>query len=346
MVRKLTPSLTVGPLIWGVRELDIFSGMGTFLSLRLRFGLLLVCVLGVVFENCCVLFLRLRFGPLGWWFNVLIILCLSFGVSACIIFFVMATIYRNIGKSARKLFHSIAGGVNHLLWPAVCGVCERAIPERGEGLWDECWGQLRFCTGGDHCPRCGRDASKYGLIDGRCDACQGSELHYDAIVRGGVYDRVLRNMILAFKFQDRMELSSHIRLLADSAFQGSSFAESIDCFVPVPLHWMRRLNRGYNQSMIICKGISGSQRKVNTDLVRIRNTERQWSLSTFKRKRNVKDAFAVRKGHEFAGRRICLIDDITTSGATLNECARTLKDAGADKVYALVVAVAASVETK
>ena len=248
-------------------------------------------------------------------------------------------------RSIKRLAEGFLEGINHLLWPAVCGVCERAIPERGQGLCDECWGELRFCTGGDHCPRCGRDASKYGLIGGSCDVCQGSDLHYDAIARGGVYDRVLRNMILAFKYHDRMELSPHITLLADSAFQGSSFAESIDCFVPVPLHWMRRLNRGYNQSMIICKGVSGSAGRVNTDLVRIRNTERQWSLTPHKRKRNVKDAFAVRKGHEFTGKRVCLIDDITTSGATLNECARTLKDAGADKVYALVVAVAASVES-
>ena len=70
--------------------------------------------------------------------------------------------------------------------------------------------------------------------------------------------------------------------------------------------------------------------KINTDLVRVRYTKRQWHLSQYKRKRNVKDAFAVRDGHDFSSRKICLVDDITTSGATLNECARTLKDAGAE----------------
>lgn len=258
----------------------------------------------------------------------------------------MTTTGKNIAASAKKLLRSMAEGVNHLLWPAVCRVCETAIPERAQGLCDKCWSELRFCCGGDHCPRCGRDASKYGLIDGRCDACQDKEIYYDAIARGGVYDRVLRQMILAFKFHDRMELSPHITMLADSAFQGSVFADDVDFFVPVPLHWIRRLSRGYNQSMIVCKGIQGSAGRVNTDLVRVRNTQRQWSLSTHKRKKNVKGAFAVRKGHDFSSRRICLVDDITTSGATLNECAKTLKQAGAEKVYALVVATALQTDVK
>lgn len=72
----------------------------------------------------------------------------------------------------------------------------------------------------------------------------------------------------------------------------------------------------------------------------MRYTERQWNLSPAKRKRNVADAFAVRKGHKFSGQTVCLVDDITTSGATLNECAKTLKEAGAQKVFAVVAAVA------
>jgi ComF family protein len=147
-------------------------------------------------------------------------------------------------------------------------------------------------------------------------------------------------MILAFK-KGRTELDSVPGLLADSALQGSTFCDRIDIFVPVPLHWTRRLARGYNQSVLITKKLKRNGPKVSTDLVRMRRTKSQPTMtSSAARARNVAGAFAVRRGHKFAGNRICLVDDIKTTGATLNECARTLKEAGASEVFALVTAVA------
>jgi len=148
-------------------------------------------------------------------------------------------------------------------------------------------------------------------------------------------------MILQFKFYEATEYKGILCEMLNSVLKTGSFAEEIDHFVPVPLHWLRRLDRGYNQSMLLCEGIDINKADINTDLVRIRNTQRQWNLSRNKRKKNVKDAFAVRKGHVFSGKTVCLVDDITTSHATLNECAATLKQAGAKNVYAAVLTVAA-----
>jgi ComF family protein len=120
----------------------------------------------------------------------------------------------------------------------------------------------------------------------------------------------------------------------------SGVARSIDCFVPVPLHWRRRLERGYNQALCLSRGVCTPPASVSTDLVRTRYTRRQWSLTETQRRTNVKNAFAVRRGHPFGGKTVCLVDDITTSGATLNECAKALKAAGAARVYTLVAAVA------
>jgi len=234
-----------------------------------------------------------------------------------------------------------AQSLNHLLWPVVCDNCRVNIAETDGRLCRDCWDELLQCVGGDYCRRCGRDASRYATIAGGCANCHDRQIYFDGIARGGVYDGSLRDMILAFKFHDHTELDSHLCMLTDSAFQGSGFDDRIDMFVPVPLHWLRHLARGYNQSLIICKGLRNSGMPVNTDLVRIRNTHRQWNLSATMRKRNVAGAFAVRRGHNFSAKNICLVDDITTSGATLNECAKTLKDAGAAKVFALVAAVAA-----
>jgi ComF family protein len=147
-------------------------------------------------------------------------------------------------------------------------------------------------------------------------------------------------MILAFKSADRTELCDHLALLANAALSGSGLWADIEYFVPVPLHWAKRVLRGYNQSLLIAKKLEHPGARVCTDLVRIRYTKEQPSLTPAGRKANVAGAFAVRKGHKFSGKRICLVDDIKTTGATLNECARTLKQAGAERVYALVLAVA------
>jgi len=253
---------------------------------------------------------------------------------------VITTKAQKFSETAKRITSALTDGINHLLWPAVCNNCQVFISESQGGLCKSCWEEILGCVGGDYCGRCGRDVSKYAVIDGGCANCQQADIHYDAIARGGVYNDALRDMILRFKFNDRTELDLRLCFIADSALSGSGFAERIDMFVPVPLHWIRRMQRGYNQSLLICKGLKHQSAKIDTDLVRIRNTQRQWKLSPTKRKKNVADAFAVRKGNNFSDKTICLVDDITTSGATLNECAKILKQAGAKKVFALVVAVA------
>lgn len=231
-------------------------------------------------------------------------------------------------------------GLSQLLWPAICSVCADAIGDTDNDLCAKCWNELLTCTAGDYCPRCGRDASRYGLVGGACGACRNEELQFDGMVRVGVYGDVLQRMILAFK-HDRTELAAALAPLAEAALQGSGFRDEIDLFVPVPLHWTRRLRRGYNQSHLIARRLHAPHARVSTGLVRARRTQAQPQAATpAARARNVAGAFVVHHGHDFAGKSICLVDDIKTSGATLNECAKTLKEAGALRVYALVLAVA------
>ena len=244
-----------------------------------------------------------------------------------------STLARQAGTFALQSF-------NQLLWPAVCINCRQSICETDKNLCQNCWGQLLACTGADYCRRCGRDASKFALFDDTCPDCQGKEIRFDQIARAGVYAQSLQEMILSFK-NGRTELDSVLGFMANSALQAGSFRDEIDLFVPVPLHWSRRLVRGYNQSQVLIKKIKDPPAKISTDLVRIRRTKSQPTMaSPAARARNVAGAFAVRYGHDFAGRKICLVDDIKTTGATLNECAKTLKQAGASKVFALVLAVA------
>ncbi|UCE99305.1 MAG: ComF family protein [Planctomycetota bacterium] len=258
------------------------------------------------------------------------------------IFILRDKLHKIRGVDSRKL-KELTGigfqGLKQLLWPAVCINCGASISEE-DNLCNHCWDELLSCTGGDYCRRCGRDVSRFGLLEGACPDCQGKEIYFDGIGRSGVYKDALQRMILSFK-RGGTELDKVLGHLANSAFEGSGFINEIEIFVPVPLHWSRRLLRGYNQSLIVAKKLKHSAGKINTELVRIRRTKSQPLMaSAAARARNVKGAFGVRRGHKLAGRNICLVDDIKTTGATLNECAKTLKQAGASKVFALVLAVA------
>jgi len=255
------------------------------------------------------------------------------GTEACIIGGVDKTRVKKVCDFALQ-------GLNQLLWPAVCGNCGESICEVDEGLCGNCWGELLACSGGDYCRRCGREASRYGVVEGTCPDCRGREIHFDGIARAGVYTEALQTMILGFK-NGRTESGTMLGLLANSALEGSGFYEDIELFVPVPLHWSRRLVRGYNQSLIVAGRLKHPRAKISTDLVRVRRTKQQPTMPSARaRAANVAGAFAVRRGHSFGKAAVCLIDDIKTTGATLNECAKTLKEAGASRVFGLVLAVA------
>ena len=233
----------------------------------------------------------------------------------------------------------IREGITQLLWPAVCVNCGALISHDDKGLCQKCWQELLQCTNPDYCPRCGASVSRYILHNGCCPQCQQAEFHLDGLARAGMYGDALRKMIVSFK-RDRTELVRHLSSLADPVLRTSHFYDDIELFVPVPLHWRRRLWRGYNQADLLTKKLNHPCAKISFDLARIRHTEKQ-GIGTFaQRKANVEGAFAVRRGHQFIGKTLCLVDDVKTTGATLNECAKVLKEAGAVKVYALVLAAA------
>ena len=116
---------------------------------------------------------------------------------------------------------------------------------------------------------------------------------------------------------------------------GGEVLAGADCVVAVPLHWRRRWRRGFNQALELSVGLGLPVRHV---LRRQRNTHTQTDLPAAERQKNVRDAFAVRRGARVGGLRIVLVDDVTTTGATLEACARVLIAAGAAEVRSLTAA--------
>ena len=234
-----------------------------------------------------------------------------------------------------------AGG--HLLWPDRCSICKVSILPSDEGLCQTCWQDLSRAVSADYCRRCGRDVSPYGIVQGKCGHCQDIQLGYDGVIRVGTYESTLRSMILSLKFSEKTEWAAPLAAMLRDAVTADHLCEKIDMLVPVPLHWRRRIKRGFNQSQLLAKRIKLPQIPVSTDLVRIRHTKQQWDLNPAQRRKNVKGAFNMTNPDVVRGKTILLVDDVATTGSTLNECSRVLKKAGCDEVFCLVLARTASV---
>jgi len=171
-----------------------------------------------------------------------------------------------------------------------------------------------------------------------CGECRHTPQPWGTLAFHGVYAGTLRDLILGYKFNNGI---GRTRLLADMAY--TSFIkgqlETPDIIIPVPLHTRRLLWRGFNQSKEICHTLRNRlERPILTNgLVRIRHTQPQTRLDRKERKENIKAAFAT-KTSLVKGKTVLLVDDVYTTGATLRECTRTLKQAGVAQVDVLVLA--------
>ncbi|MBN1882137.1 MAG: ComF family protein [Deltaproteobacteria bacterium] len=195
---------------------------------------------------------------------------------------------------------------------------------------------------------CGRPFFAADDRDRLCGGCILSPPPFDVARSLGAYGDVLLSVIQLFKYHRRFHLADTlVRLMTDTSYPGLS-PDEFDIIVPVPLHRRRLRERGYNQSLLLARGLGKiwGMRVDGRGLVRTRWTEPQVNLTPTERERNVRGAFTVR-GREGGGRRgrslyegasVLLVDDVYTTGATVRECARVLIDSGARRVGVLTAA--------
>jgi ComF family protein len=157
-------------------------------------------------------------------------------------------------------------------------------------------------------------------------------------------DGKLQSIIHALKYQGYTSLGTRAGSLLGRLIKAEDELAKADYTVPVPLHSLKRRERGYNQSEFICRGIEEETRiPARTDLLhRSKYTISQTQLSLEERKENVGDAFTINEeSHsEVSGKRVILVDDVITTGSTINSCARELRNAGAKEIYAAAIALA------
>ncbi len=225
-----------------------------------------------------------------------------------------------------------------LLLPPRCLACGVLVDRNGV-LCAACWSTLSFIAA-PQCDSCGLPFAFEVAARTRCAACLADPPPFDRARAVLVYDDASRRLILGFKHADRTEAAPAFgRWLARA---GSALLADTDLVVPVPLHRWRLFQRRYNQAALLAHAVGRlAGRPVAPDLlVRRRRTPSQGGLGRTGRRRNVAAAFALRAGHQdqIRGRRVLLIDDVHTTGATLAECARALRRAGAAGVDALTLA--------
>jgi ComF family protein len=172
--------------------------------------------------------------------------------------------------------------------------------------------------------------------EGRCGLCRRGVRGFDAAYSFGFYENELRQLIHLFKYGRIQTLSAPLgRLLALALPREQDF----DVIVPMPLHWHKRWQRGFNQAELLAREIGHrTNAPVRNALRRVRNTASQAGLTSAKRRKNVSGAFQAKRRSKLNGSRVLLIDDVMTTGATAASCARALKRGGASQVTLLTLA--------
>lgn len=194
------------------------------------------------------------------------------------------------------------------------------------------------------CVRCASRCSEVDVPRGDCFQCRSRKLLFSAARAIGPYEGALRQAVLKAKHAAYEPLAKALGLILAVRIQQSPFAESPDAVAAVPMHWLKRVWRNTNPEETIGRAVAAQLGLENLSgaLVCRRYLQRQSSLNPADRRKNVRGAFRPARFAKIAGKRILLIDDVMTTGATAHECSRALLDAGASRVFVATVARASA----
>lgn len=237
-------------------------------------------------------------------------------------------------------FLKVAGqGFAHLVLPPICLVCEKLLEAPDGDFCPACRSHLDDC-GSDYCWRCGSTIGPYENVEDGCCRCRKEVYHFKRVYRLGVYEGLLREIVLRMKCQAGENLAHAMGILWARRYPNLMRDSELSGVVAVPLHWLRRIGRGYNQSDSFARALA---QEWNVPyhagyLIRARFTARQVEQPAGDRLANVRGAFRAPPRPDLAGSRLLLVDDVLTTGSTASEAARALRAAGADRVEVAVLA--------
>ena len=233
----------------------------------------------------------------------------------------------------------------NFIFPLLCASCGGYLnPDAGPGirLCGDCREKFTYIKP-LFCRKCGLPLESGGE---HCFSCLAQARHpqgkiYYEYLRGVCeFEGISKDLIHSFKYRGKQYLGKTLGMMLASYMQTEDELRSADIITPVPLHWYKKFRRGYNQSELLAKEVSSFYLKplVTDGIYRKKHTRPQVALKRPERIRNLSGAFALKKPEQFSGKKILLIDDVSTTGETINQCAKLLKEAGALRVYGLAFA--------
>lgn len=237
------------------------------------------------------------------------------------------------------------GDVAQLCYPSTCSACEAPAPPTAF-LCRDCDEQLTHLTTAGRCTCCAMPLAEEGSP---CPWCEGHGIsHYETITRLGTLSDPLKHLVHRIKYTGKWSIAERLTDALLATGRADAVLRETDVLLPVPLHWHRHTLRGFNQADVIATRLAaqwkrqgGGRLKVVRPVIRLVATETQTHLhGRTKREANLKDAFALVRSQDIEGRRVTVVDDVTTTGATLLSLARTLKPAKPAKLNAITLAIA------
>jgi len=242
-------------------------------------------------------------------------------------------------RATLPVVRMLGEGLLQLVYPAVCHTCLLPIGTASSPFCATCRSALetdRFAA----CWRCGTTIGPHETVMDGCSHCRTSSFQFSRVVRLGIYEGLLREVILRMKTQAGETLAWSMGELFAHRCALQFVPSNLDGVVAVPLHWKRRLSRGYNQSDTLARAVARQLQKpyIAGGLARSRYTERQVGQSAAQRRTNVVDSFVAPHPARLRGKKLLLMDDVLTTSSTVDEAARTLRKAGAAEVQVAVLA--------
>lgn len=230
---------------------------------------------------------------------------------------------------------SIFKTILDVVFPPVCYVCGKACSSK-YGLCDSCQGNMKLIAP-PYCPKCGR---KTILKETTCGECNPENTNVTRAWSCCYYEDTVKECVHLFKYSGYLGLGDIFRDLMSDFIKNNMLHKDIDLLVPVPVYHSKKRERGYNHAEILTRNLSTSFLipMDSKNLKKIRWTRSQSELDRKKRLKNVKDSFFAVDKDVFRGKNVLLVDDVYTTGSTINECAGVLREAGARDVFSLTLA--------
>jgi ComF family protein len=230
--------------------------------------------------------------------------------------------------------------LTNFIYPPHCAACREMLAEGASQFCSHCAGALDSLASTPSCLECAAPIPEGSA----CPFCGGSGIApFDAIAALGPFREPLRNLVHQMKYRHRWPVAE---ILADAMYDHPrirKILDQTDILVPVPLHWSRQIQRGYNQADTLAHRLARRSQRITVEhpIVRLKNTPAQTAVySAADRAANLRFAFGLVRDRQISGKRVTLVDDVITTASTLKSAARAIKQASPASIRAITVAAA------